>query len=120
MARVRLRIYLGEEGHKLGPGKIRLLEAIDEHGSISAAARSMGMAYRHAWVLVDELNRCFDEAVVVASAGGREGGGAALTAWGEEVVERFRHMEKIARKAIQVDLDALDARLAGGSGEREG
>lgn len=120
MARVRLRIYLGEAGHKLGPGKIRLLEAIGEHGSISAAARSMGMAYRHAWVLVDELNRCFDEGVVVAAAGGREGGGATLTAWGEEVVERFRRMETTAREAIREDLDALDARLARRTAERKG
>lgn len=49
MARVRISVYLGEAEHKLGPGKVRLLEAIGEHGSISAAARSMGMAYRHAW-----------------------------------------------------------------------
>jgi molybdate transport system regulatory protein len=112
MARVRLALYLGEDRKKLGPGKIRLLEAIREHGSISAAARSMGMAYRHAWILVDELNRCFAEPVVRASIGGRRGGGAELTPWGEELIARFHRIEAATHRAIDRDLDALDARLA--------
>jgi molybdate transport system regulatory protein len=53
-----------------------LLERIDEHGSISAAARSMGMGYRHAWELVDEVNRVSPRALVEKDAGGRGGGGA--------------------------------------------
>lgn len=122
MARVRLRIYLGEDEHKLGPGKIQLLEAIREQGSISAAARSMGMAYRHAWDLVDDLNRCFESPVVTASTGGREGGGAALTPFGEELIRRFRQMEESTRRCIGADLAALDAELAGRSrrGRRSG
>lgn len=112
MARVQLRIYLGEEEHKLGPGKVQLLEAIREHGSISAGARSMGMAYRHAWELVDDLNRCFQSPVVAASTGGRAGGGAEITPLGEELVRRFHAMEKAARRAIGRDLDALDAKVA--------
>jgi molybdate transport system regulatory protein len=114
VTRVRLRIYLGEDEHKLGPGKIQLLEAIREHGSISAAARSMGMAYRHAWELVDDLNRCFQSPVVAASTGGRAGGGAEVTPFGEELIRRFHAMEKATRRAISRDLDALDARLATG------
>jgi molybdate transport system regulatory protein len=109
MARVRLRIYLGAEGHKLGPGKIQLLEAIREHGSISAAARSMGMAYRHAWELVDDLNRCFDRPVVKASTGGREGGGAVVTAFGNDLVRRFHAMEAATLAAIGADLGVLAA-----------
>ena len=114
MTRVRLRIYLGEEEHKLGPGKIQLLEAIREYGSISSAARSMGMAYRHAWELVDDLNRCFESPVVAASTGGRAGGGAEITRLGEELIRRFHAMEGAARRAIGRDLDALDAKLAAG------
>ncbi len=114
MARVRLRIYLGEDERKLGPGKIQLLEAIREHGSISAAARSMGMAYRHAWELVDDLNRCFQSPVVAASTGGRAGGGAEITPLGEELIRRFHAMERATRRAIGRDLDALDAKLAAG------
>ena len=107
MARIKLAVYLGEEEHKLGPGKVRLLEAIEDLGSISAAARSMGMAYRHAWELVDDLNRCFTTPIVAVSIGGREGGGAKLTPWGRELIERFHSMEKAARRAIGRDLDSI-------------
>jgi molybdate transport system regulatory protein len=107
VARIKLAVYLGEEEHKLGPGKVRLLEAIEELGSISAAARSMGMAYRHAWELVDDLNQCFASPVVAVSIGGREGGGAVLTPWGHELVKRFHHMEEATRRAIGRDLGAI-------------
>ena len=112
MARVRLQIYLGEEEHKLGPGKVQLLEAIREHGSISAAARSMGMAYRHAWELVDDLNRCFQSPVIEASTGGRAGGGAEITPFGKELIRPFHVMEKSTRRATGRDLYALDAKVA--------
>lgn len=115
MTRVRLRIYLGEEEHKLGPGKIQLLEAIREHGSISAAARSLGMAYRHAWELIDDLNRCFESPVIEASTGGRAGGGAEVTRFGDELIRRFHAMEKATRRAIGRELAALDARVASGA-----
>lgn len=118
MSRIHLGIYLGAGSPKIGPGKVQLLEAIREQGSISGAARSMGMAYRHAWVLVDELNRCFDEPVVAAAAGGREGGGARLTAWGEEVVRRFGRMQESACRAVETDLAALDAKLVPGESGR--
>lgn len=123
MSRVRLAVFLGDEEHKLGPGKVQLLEAIRDRGSISAAARSMGMAYRHAWELVDDLNRCFATPVVAASAGGREGGGTRITPWGEELIRRFHAMEAATRRAIGGDLAALDARLSaseGGPSRRRG
>ena len=109
--RLRLHIHV-EAGHSLGPGKIALLEAIDAEGSISAAARAMGMAYRHAWELVDDLNRCFRGGVVVAGTGGAEGGGARLTALGRDLVARFRAMERAANGAIAGDLAALERELA--------
>ena len=89
MARVKLRLLFDGE-HSLGPGKVSLLEAVARHDSISGAARSMDMAYRHAWVLIDDLNQCFGAPVVATAAGGRRGGGAKLTPLGEEVVRRFR------------------------------
>ena len=113
MARVRIRIYLGD-GHSLGPGKIQLLEAVRELGSISAAARSMGMAYRHGWELIDDLNRCFRSPVVEGVSGGRAGGGATLTPFGEEVVRRFHSLEERARAAMAPELEALDRQVAGG------
>jgi molybdate transport system regulatory protein len=112
MTHIRLAFYLGPREHKLGPGKIRLLEEIRERGSISAAARAMGMAYRHAWELVDDLNRCFATPVVAAATGGRSGGGALLTPWGEELVRRFRAMEQTTERALRRDLARLEARLA--------
>lgn len=112
MARVRLGIYLDDDGPKLGRGKVRLLRAIREHGSISAAARSMGMAYRHAWVMVDELNRCFAEPVVESTVGGQKGGGARVTAWGEELIERFDEMERLADRSLARHLRGLERRLA--------
>jgi molybdate transport system regulatory protein len=107
VVRIKLAVYLSEKEHKLGPGKVRLLEAIGNSGSISAAARSMGMAYRHAWELVDDLNRCFATPVVAMSIGGRDGGGAKLTPWGQELIERFHRMEEAARWAIGRDLDPI-------------
>jgi molybdate transport system regulatory protein len=112
MARLKLRV-LFEGEHSLGPGKVQLLEAVREHGSISGAARSMEMAYRHAWVLIDDLNRCFGAPVVATAAGGRHGGGARLTPLGEELVRRFRRMERSARRALARELEALEARAAG-------
>lgn len=112
MAHIRIRIYLGD-GHSVGPGKVQLLEAVRELGSISAAARSMGMAYRHGWELIDDMNQCFRSPVVTGAIGGRAGGGATLTPFGEEVVRRFRAMEKRARTAMARDLAALDRQVVG-------
>ncbi|HXV37417.1 MAG TPA: hypothetical protein VEC18_09715, partial [Myxococcota bacterium] len=80
--------------------------------SISAAARSMGMAYRHAWELIDDLNQCFREPVLVATPGGHAGGGASLTPFGEALVRRFRAMEHAASRAIARDLAALERACA--------
>ena len=117
MARIKLGVYLSEKEHKLGPGKVRLLEAIGDCGSISAAARSMGMAYRHAWELVDELNRCFATPVVTMSVGGRDGGGAKLTPWGQELIDRFHRMEEATRRAIAGELDSIAHSVAAGAGQ---
>lgn len=119
MARVRLHIHLDGD-HTLGPGKIQLLEGVREHGSISAAARAMEMAYRHAWELIDDLNQGLGRAVVETASGGRAGGGARLTPFGEEVVRRFRAMEAKAESAIATDLRALGPQLARSGAARRG
>ena len=110
-SRLRLRVHLGRD-HSLGPGKVQLLEAVREHGSISAAARSMDMAYRHAWELIDDMNRCFRSPVVATASGGATRGGARVTAFGEEVIRRFRAMEQATRKATAADLASLEAEVA--------
>src|SRR5438034_4459950 len=106
----RLRISKGDD-IAVGPGKIDLLDAIGATGSITAAARSLGMSYRRAWLLVDTMNRCFRSAVVEAEAGGKRGGGTQLTALGAEVVRRYRRVEAGAAKAGKADLAALTRML---------
>ena len=110
-AQFRLRISSGDD-IAVGPGKIDLLEAIGKTGSITGAARSLGMSYRRAWLLVDTMNRCFKSAVVEAEAGGKRGGGAQLTALGADVVLRYRRVEAAAAKAGKADLAALTRMLA--------
>ncbi len=108
MAHLWLRVVLENEGF-LGPGKIELLEAVREEGSISGAARRMGMAYRHAWELVDAMNTAFRQPVVATASGGAAGGGASLTPAGERLVERYRSIEVRAQRAVAGELEALEA-----------
>jgi molybdate transport system regulatory protein len=96
--RISVRIDLAS-GNRIGPGKIALLEAIRSTGSISAAARSLGMSYRRAWLLVEEINRALRRPAVAAETGGRRGGGAVITPVGERVVGLYRTIEDHARAA---------------------
>lgn len=111
MVRLTLRVDFGRSW-ALGPGKVRLLELIERHGSIAAAGRAMGMSYRRAWLLVDSLNRCFRQPVVATQLGGTRGGGAALTAFGRRVVRQYRAMEAEAGTAVARRLTALEAALS--------
>ncbi|MFK0207360.1 winged helix-turn-helix domain-containing protein [Agrobacterium sp. NPDC090283] len=95
-------------GERLGHGKIELMELIVETGSISAAGRAMDMSYRRAWLLVDALNHMFRQPVIESQRGGKQGGGAALTAFGTEVLERYRGMEKRMNEALRADIDWLE------------
>lgn len=108
MARLSLRVYLDPEG-ALGPGKVEILERIEELGSIAAAGRAMGMSYRRSWELVDSINHCFRDPVVVKQLGGPAGGGAALTPLGKEVVRHYREIERKALRATAAHLSALQA-----------
>lgn len=80
----------------MGPGKADLLEAIIAEGSISGAGRALGMSYRRAWLLVDEMNRCFDPVLVETLKGGGRERGAKVSATGIEVLEAYREMEREA------------------------
>jgi molybdate transport system regulatory protein len=111
MPRLTLRIDFDQD-RAIGPGKIKLLELIDNLGSIAAAGRQMGMSYRRAWLLVDSLNRCFREPVVASQTGGPHGGGASLTAFGHAVVRHYRAVEKAAQTAGAAEIEALSAALA--------
>ena len=102
---------LGSGPPAIGPGKAELVSQIADTGSISAAARSMGMSYRRAWQLVEALNESFTEPVVLTEVGGKRGGGAKVTPFGHELVRRFRAMEEKASAAIAKDLAHLSRRL---------
>ena len=106
MLRPKIRILIGAVV-AIGPGKADLLEAIGRTGSISAAGREMGMSYRRAWLLVDALNAAFAEPLVETATGGSRGGGARITPFGRQVMERYRRMESLAAKSIERDLSAL-------------
>jgi molybdate transport system regulatory protein len=106
--RLTLRVDFGTD-RAIGPGKVLLLEAIRDTGSISQAGRSLGMSYRRAWLLVDDMNRCFREPVVTAQPGGSQGGGAALTAFGERVIQKYRTIETEAMAAAKPQLHDLEA-----------
>ena len=102
-----LRITFPDDD-RLGHGKMELLEHIRETGSISAAGRAMDMSYRRAWLLVAEMNRMFKAQVVESQRGGQKGGGAALTPFGDQLLARFRNMEKTVRSSLADDLTWLE------------
>lgn len=111
-ARLSLRVDL--PGGRIGPGKIALLEAIGREGSISAAGRALGMSYKRAWELVDQLNTLLAHPVVAVSIGGSRGGGARLTAEGEALVADYRAMEREVAEACAPRVTALLGRLRQG------
>lgn len=96
----------------MGPGKADLLDAIDRSGSISAAARVMGMSYKRAWDLVDTMNRCFKHPLVATATGGSHGGGAQVTEFGHEVLRRYREIETAATAAVHREVCELMELLA--------
>lgn len=108
--KLKAQILCGE-AIALGPGKADLLEAIAEHGSISAAARALGISYRRCWLLVDEMNRCWRERLVVTGRGG--GGGAAVTDAGRRVLAAYRALEAAIDAAVAATaaFATLDAAL---------
>ena len=107
---LKVRLMLGDE-IAMGPGKADLLEAIEREGSISAAARALGMSYRRAWLLVETMTRCFSQPLVQALAGGRQGGGAQLSDEGRQVLQRYRQLQARLRAVAEQDWPELAALL---------
>ncbi len=108
VARFRMRVMSGES-IAIGPGKIELLEAIRDARSITAAAKTMGMSYRRAWMLVDEVNRSLKKPAVASAIGGDQGGGSELTETGELLVRTYRKIETHAAASCAKDIEALIA-----------
>lgn len=109
MARITIRIDF-DDGQHIGHGKVRLLELIAKHGSISAAAREMGMSYRRAWLLMDAVNTMFSEPVLETQHGGPGGGHARLTPFGHALVGHYRAIENQSAAACRKSVAALDSK----------
>lgn len=110
MTRLTIRIDF-DGGRQVGHGKIRLLELIGEHGSISRAAREMKMSYRRAWLLADEVNSMFSEPILETQHGGAGGGHARLTSFGHALVGHYRAIEAQSLKSFGKQIADLEQRL---------
>lgn len=110
--KIRLNIRLDLAGGcSVGPGKVALLEGIAREGSLSEAARSLGMSYRRAWMLLDDLNKSFAESVATTAAGGSHGGGAVLTQFGADLIGQYRGFERDAERLAQRRLGKFEPRV---------
>ncbi|MBX9885082.1 MAG: LysR family transcriptional regulator [Novosphingobium sp.] len=109
--KLKLQILCGD-AIAMGPGKADLLDAIAAAGSISGAARRLGMSYRRAWQLVDLMNRCWAAPLVETSPGSARGGGARLTADGAEVLATYRALQGLLEaRAAGAEMAALEGKL---------
>ncbi len=103
---IRARLMCGEE-FAIGPGKASLLEAIIREGSISAAGRALGMSYRRTWLLVDEMNRCWEQRLVETTPGGGQTRGARLSTLGLHVLRDYRALEARLAETAEAGLASL-------------
>jgi molybdate transport system regulatory protein len=103
---VRPRIYIGEH-IAIGPGKIDLLRQVGQTRSIAAAARTLDLPYKRAWLLIDSLNQGFGRPVVETATGGKGGGGTSLTMLGQQLVERYDALETRLNANAGNELQAL-------------
>ena len=108
---VRFRVDFGREA-AIGPGKIALLEAIRDRGSLSQAAREVGMSYRRAWLLVESLRQTFREPVTLASSGGKDGGGMRVTRFGNTLIRNYRELEREFAALAKRRLDPIVGTVA--------
>ena len=109
MPHLSIRIDFQPSGSALGPGMVQLLERVDEQGSIRSAAASMGMSYRKAWLLIQEMQETFNGAIVTTEIGGSDGGGTKLTELGAQLLKTYRRIESRTARAAEADLEVLAA-----------
>lgn len=107
---IRPRIRLGDNV-LIGPGKIELLRAVSLHGSISGAARALGIGYKRAWSLLDELQRAIPSPIIQTAAGGSKGGGATVTEAGHALLAHYDELERVCSLAAEPALTKLAALL---------
>lgn len=107
---VRNRLWLMKDGRSyLGEGRIALMKAIIEHGSISAAARSMNMSYKKAWESVDAMNSLSEEPLVTRTTGGSGGGGTIVTDAGKEAIKLYEGINQRCNGFLDEELKSLNS-----------
>jgi molybdate transport system regulatory protein len=105
---IRVRCWIDIDGVKFfGPGRAELLELIEESGSIAQAAKEMGMSYKKAWAMVDEMNSRAKKPYVMRYKGGEKGGGAELTDAGKKVVSAYRKFMRKINTLVDRETDLL-------------
>ena len=103
--KIKSRIWIEADGNiLLGEGRVALLRAIDETGSLSQAAKSLKMSYKKAWSLIDALNKRAEKPVITTSIGGKGGGGARLTPYGKALVNAFDTVNKNCWKFLDKEM----------------
>ena len=111
MTRIVLRIDFDDERY-VGHGRIELMELIGKYGSIAQAAKAMGMSYKRAWYLAESINATFAEPVIERKHGGKGGGSAQLSDFGQALVRDYREMERKALKVFSKPLKSMERHLA--------
>lgn len=106
--KIKSRIWIEYENHVLlGEGRVHLLKAIDETGSLSKAAKSLNISYKKAWDLIDSVNKSAKNPVTINSIGGKGGGGAELTDYGKSLIKTFDEINQNCWDFLDEQLNKL-------------
>ena len=105
---LKFRCWIDIDGERFfGPGRAELLQHIFETGSISKAAKAMGMSYKKAWAMVDGLNEHGRKPYVISHKGGQQGGGAEVTATGREMLKAYQKLNNKLSSIVEKNMDIL-------------
>ncbi|MDD7887299.1 winged helix-turn-helix domain-containing protein [Flavivirga sp. 57AJ16] len=107
--KIKSRIWIESENYVLlGEGRVHLLKAIQEKGSLSKAAKSLNISYKKAWQLLDSVNRSAKKPVTINSIGGKDGGGAELTDYGKSLIKAFEEINKNCWAFLDEQLEKIE------------
>lgn len=107
MYQIKSRIWIeGKDGVCLGEGRIQILKAIEKEGSLSKAAKLLGISYKKAWHLVDSINKNAEEPILTTNTGGNGGGGTQLTSYGKDMIKAFETINKNCWKFLDKQMQS--------------
>ena len=107
--KIKSRIWIESENHVLlGEGRVQLLKAIETEGSLSKAAKTLGLSYKKAWQLIDSVNKSAKNPVTINSTGGKGGGGAELTDYGKQLIVVFDEINRNCWNFLDEQVQKLD------------